>query len=804
MATTVAGASGVPPAAGAPDAPMIVPSIEERKTIDFTADSVKTKGPSFEAKIMAAKKDVPQFGFLQPSHPYHVYYRQRILHGDALVLPDSATAATASAAAESAEPPAAAEPVAPAKPPTLYERLMASVHRAALPDLPSAPPAAAAAASAAVAESAALPAPPVLPSRFAVRHPPTAPAVDLDIVKLTALTVARNGRRFLAALADAARRRAHGRAPGPGEGTEADWWPLPPAAFDFLQPTHPNFVYFQALVESYKSVLVPPAGTAGQIATTLADLERAHEALGLGGADLVALLRRHAHRARALKAAAAAGAAEEEAEAVRMLQVDWHDFAVVETVHFAPEEDAYLPEPQQGIDAIVRALSLRAAAARDAAEAAAEAEAERQAALAAEMGVATDAADAAAAAAGAGAAAAALDAVTGAMRGEEAPAAVLTAAAAAAATAAAAAAVAAVAPSTTAAVLAAAQTQVCPICKTLVPTAQLQEHMRIELLDPRWREQKQAIEARKADSSLATGEAIAAALAKGSQQRKAGAAPAPAAAVSAPAEAAAAAVAASLASATGLPINVTKSAVPLAAAGAIAGPALGPGVSTASASTAATAGTAGTAGAVPVTAAAAQGFAPPLPGGVGSVAAAIAGGAEALSQAMKRARTADAISQQTAANTAAAAAEVSLPPLPHGLGPAIVSGPVIGAPANYVSGSMAAAAAAAAALVSEADWLAQHPGPVTFTVQAPAAGEGADEFGCAGQRVELELPQGLATTAGDVKTLIEGLLGGFPAKKMKVSSNGVYLNKDASSLAAYNFAPGATLVVGAKTRGGRK
>jgi len=36
----------------------------------------------------------------------------------------------------------------------------------------------------------------------------------------------------------------------------------------------------------------------------------------------------------------------------------------------------------------------------------------------------------------------------------------------------------------------AVQYQTCPLCKELIPVNDLAEHMRIELLDPKWREQK--------------------------------------------------------------------------------------------------------------------------------------------------------------------------------------------------------------------------------------------------------------------------------------------------------------------------
>ncbi|OLL21755.1 Pre-mRNA-splicing factor sap114 [Neolecta irregularis DAH-3] len=46
------------------------------------------------------------------------------------------------------------------------------------------------------------------------------------------------------------------------------------------------------------------------------------------------------------------------------------------------------------------------------------------------------------------------------------------------------------------------QTSVCPRCNQPIPVGELEEHMRIELLDPKWRDQKAKEEARKASTNL--------------------------------------------------------------------------------------------------------------------------------------------------------------------------------------------------------------------------------------------------------------------------------------------------------------
>lgn len=45
-------------------------------------------------------------------------------------------------------------------------------------------------------------------------------------------------------------------------------------------------------------------------------------------------------------------------------------------------------------------------------------------------------------------------------------------------------------------------TEICPRCGEAIPVDEMAEHMRIELLDPKWKEQKMAMEAKQRDSNL--------------------------------------------------------------------------------------------------------------------------------------------------------------------------------------------------------------------------------------------------------------------------------------------------------------
>lgn len=64
-------------------------------------------------------------------------------------------------------------------------------------------------------------------------------ALDLDIIKVVAQFVARNGKTFLTGLAS----REHSN-----------------PQFNFLKPTHSMFTFFTALCDAYSKVLMPPKG----------------------------------------------------------------------------------------------------------------------------------------------------------------------------------------------------------------------------------------------------------------------------------------------------------------------------------------------------------------------------------------------------------------------------------------------------------------------------------------------------------------------------------------------------------------
>jgi splicing factor 3A subunit 1 len=137
--------------------------------------------------------------------------------------------------------------------------------------------------------------------------------LDVDTIKLTAQFVARNGKPFLTQLTNKEQRN-----------------PM----FDFLKPQHSHFPYFNKLVDQYTRILMPPRD--------LVDKMRAEVAAPF------AVLRSVSYRVEWERAQQRERAKETEAaekERVAYAQIDWHDFVVVETVDFQPNEVGNFPAP---------------------------------------------------------------------------------------------------------------------------------------------------------------------------------------------------------------------------------------------------------------------------------------------------------------------------------------------------------------------------------------------------------------------------------------------------------------------------
>ncbi|RWR85744.1 putative splicing factor 3A subunit 1 [Cinnamomum micranthum f. kanehirae] len=149
--------------------------------------------------------------------------------------------------------------------------------------------------------------------QYTVRLPEGITGEELDIIKLTAQFVARNGKSFLTGL------------------TSRE---INNPQFHFLKPTHSMFMFFTGLADAYSKVLMPPKGLMEKLRKSVA--------------DTTTVLERCLHRLeweRSQEQARQKAEDEIEQERMQMAMIDWHDFVVVETIEFADDEDEELPQP---------------------------------------------------------------------------------------------------------------------------------------------------------------------------------------------------------------------------------------------------------------------------------------------------------------------------------------------------------------------------------------------------------------------------------------------------------------------------
>ncbi|XP_074312588.1 putative splicing factor 3A subunit 1 [Silene latifolia] len=149
--------------------------------------------------------------------------------------------------------------------------------------------------------------------QYTVRLPEGITAEELDIIKLTSQFVARNGKSFLTGLTSREMNNQQ---------------------FHFLKPTHSMFMSFTAFADAYSKVLMPPKGLTDKILKSVV--------------DRTTVLERCLHRLeweKTQEQARQKAENEVEQERLQMAMIDWHDFVVVESIDFADDEDEILPMP---------------------------------------------------------------------------------------------------------------------------------------------------------------------------------------------------------------------------------------------------------------------------------------------------------------------------------------------------------------------------------------------------------------------------------------------------------------------------
>jgi len=253
---------------------IIYPPPEVRNIVDKTASFVARNGPEFETRIRQNEINNPKFNFLTLNDPYHAYYRHKVKEFQE---------------GRGQEPSAVLKSgfgFLPQKP-AFAEQLKSAIEV----QTPLEPP----------------------PEFEFIADPPSISAFDLDMVKLTAQFVARNGRQFLTNLMKIEARNYQ---------------------FDFLRPQHSLFNYFTKLVEQYTKILIPPKDLLGKLRKEA----ESHHAI-LDQVKYRMEWAKHQERERKREEE------EKEKERVSYAQIDWHDFVVVETVEYLTSETGNLPPP---------------------------------------------------------------------------------------------------------------------------------------------------------------------------------------------------------------------------------------------------------------------------------------------------------------------------------------------------------------------------------------------------------------------------------------------------------------------------
>ncbi|EFO84458.1 CRE-PRP-21 protein [Caenorhabditis remanei] len=238
---------------------LINPPPDIRTIVDKTARFVAKNGVDFENKIREKEAKNPKFNFLSITDPYHAYYKKMVYDFSE------------------------GRVEAPKVPQAVKEHVKKAEF------VPSAPP----------------------PAYEFSADPSTINAYDLDLIRLVALFVARNGRQFLTQLMTREARNYQ---------------------FDFLKPAHCNFTYFTKLVEQYQKVLVPATNVVNQLLDDASNKKRLLE-------DINYRVSWEKHQ----KGLKDREEAEAEKERMAYAQIDWHDFVVVQTVDFQPGDSSQLP-----------------------------------------------------------------------------------------------------------------------------------------------------------------------------------------------------------------------------------------------------------------------------------------------------------------------------------------------------------------------------------------------------------------------------------------------------------------------------
>ncbi|PSK42600.1 hypothetical protein B9Z65_4514 [Elsinoe australis] len=262
---------------------VIIPPKDTRTFVEKTASVIVRRGEAFERGILDKISEQPKLSFLKPDDYFNSYYQWRkkeIAEGRGFADADGSVPSAAPKTKKG-----------PEEPPQF---------------------------------------------RFSARMP-TLSAVDLEVIKLTALFVAARGTAWLTKFS-----QIYGQNP----------------QFSFLKPQHSCHGFFTRLVDQYRELInTDTAEGAAQQKKRIAELERNVE-------DKYQVLERARRRAEWVKyqeTQKVRKEEEKEAETLAYAQIDWHDFTLVGTIEFTEQDDAVeLPPPPSLNDLQSASLEQRA------------------------------------------------------------------------------------------------------------------------------------------------------------------------------------------------------------------------------------------------------------------------------------------------------------------------------------------------------------------------------------------------------------------------------------------------------------
>lgn len=262
--------------------------------------SINIAGEEFEQKILANESENPKFKFLVPGTPFHAYYKGQI---ERIRNPDAGDDNLDEERGEAVGAPAVCVEETEGK-----QKFVPPVTAADLK------------------QGKSVQAPPTR-EQYTIHAPDGISTADLELMKVTAQFVARNGKSFMTSLASK---------------EEAN------PKFAFLRAQHSLHKFFMTMCAAYSNVLMPPESLLITLKkdslSKLPCLERA-------------LRRLEYERERDREENEKRRQEEKEREAV--LSTDWQDFVVVETIEFELGEEAGLPRPMTLKDALRMAREIR-------------------------------------------------------------------------------------------------------------------------------------------------------------------------------------------------------------------------------------------------------------------------------------------------------------------------------------------------------------------------------------------------------------------------------------------------------------